>query len=329
MYDVFGLGNAIVDTEYRVDEGFLKRYDITKGHMTLVDSVQIHALIDALDGRPSVRSSGGSAANTIFALQSLGYNTGYGCKVADDPAGRFFIEHMAECGVDINTSVPSADAQSGQCLILITDDAERTMNTDLGVSADLSILDIDLARLAGARYFYAEGYLSSSPASSAAVAACRNAGEESGVATAISLSDPSMVEIFRDTLTEMLGNGVELIFCNEEEALSWAKTDRLDLAIAELKDIAPEVYITLGARGSVAVQSGHAHEAAGFEAKAIDTTGAGDIYAGACLAARLSGAQPPEAARFANFCAAEIVTRYGARLGEPAEYAALRARYPG
>ena len=327
MYDVFGLGNAIVDTEIRVDEGFLTRYGIAKGHMTLVDSDHLRTLLDALDGLPKTQSSGGSAANTIFALQSLGYNTGYGCKVADDPTGQFFIEHMAQCGVNVNTSDPVANAQSGQCLILITADAERTMNTDLGISADLSIEDIDLQRLAGARYFYAEGYLSSSPASSAAVAACRAAGQESGVATAISLSDPSMVEIFRDPLTEMLGNGVELIFCNEEEALSWAKTDRLDLAIAELKDIAPEIYITLGAKGSIAVERGHASEVAGVPVKAIDTTGAGDLYAGACLAARLSGAQPSEAARFANFCAAEIVTRYGARLGEPSAYAALRHRY--
>jgi sugar/nucleoside kinase (ribokinase family) len=329
MYDVFGLGNAIVDTELRVDERFLSDQGIAKGHMTLVDTPRMHDLLAALGDQPRVRSSGGSAANTIVALQSLGYNTGYGCKVADDETGKFFLEHMAECGVDINTSASPIDNHSGQCLILITSDAERTMNTDLGISAALSMDDINFKRFADATYFYAEGYLSASPDSATAVRACRDAGRETGVATAISLSDPSMVEIFRDELTEMMGNGVELIFCNEEEALSWAKTDRIDLAITELKDISPEVYVTLGARGSIAVTNGRAQTARGYEATAVDTTGAGDIYAGACLAARLGGAEPVAAAAFANFCAAELVSHYGARLANANEYLALKDKFTG
>ena len=324
MYDVFGLGNALVDTEVRIDESFLSSKQITKGHMTLVDSARMLELTNALTDQPRVRSSGGSGANTIVAIQSLGHTTGYGCKVSADETGRFFIDHMEECGVEVNVNAMAEDGHSGQCLVLITDDAERTMNTDLGISASLSAADVNLERLRGAKYFYAEGYLSASPESAGAVSACREVGSDSGVATAISLSDPSMVELFRDQLVAMLGNGCEVIFCNEEEALTWANTDRLDIAVAELKDISPEIYITLGAAGSVAVTQGTQHKAAGYEAKAIDTTGAGDIYAGACLAARLDGAEPATAARFANYCAAKLVAQYGARLNNAADYLALK-----
>lgn len=329
MYDVFGLGNALVDTEVRVDEGFLSKNEIAKGHMTLVDSPRMVELVSALEDQPRVRSSGGSGANTIVAIQSLGHTTGYGCKVSDDATGKFFVEHMQEIGVDVNVNAISEDGHSGQCLVLITDDAERTMNTDLGISATLSSADVNFERLRGAKYFYAEGYLSASPDSAGAVKAAREAGAETNVATAISLSDPSMVELFRDQLEDMLGNGCELIFCNEEEALTWAKTDRLDIAIAELKDISPEVYVTLGAAGSVAVVGGHRHDAAGFPSQAIDTTGAGDIYAGACLAARLDGEDPATAARFANYCAAKLVAQYGARLENPAAYLALKNSFSG
>jgi len=328
MYDVFGLGNAIVDTEIRIDDSFLTQYGINKGHMTLIDTDRMVTLLEALKDQPQARTSGGSAANSIYAIQALGFKTAYGCKVADDENGRFFLEHMREGGTEIDTSALTTSGRSGQSLILITTDAERTMNTDLGISAELSVADLDLARLRGAQYFYAEGYLCSSEDSSKAVATGREASADTEVAFALSLSDPSMVEAFRAPLTTMMGNGVDVIFCNEEEALTWAKTDRLDLAFKELKDISPEVYITLGAQGSVAIDRGQVHQAPGFPARALDTTGAGDMYAGACLAARLEGAEPREAARFANYCAAALVALYGARLGPPSDYQALRKAYP-
>ena len=156
---------------------------------------------------------------------------------------------------------------------------------------------------------------------------CREICEASGIKVAISLSDPSMVEFCRDGLEQMLGNGIDQLFCNEEEALAWAGTDRIDVAIAELKDIAPELYVTLGAQGSVAVDRGVQHHADGVPVKPIDTNGAGDMYAGACIAARVQGASGYDAARFANHCAAELVTRYGARLGSVTDYRNLRATF--
>jgi sugar/nucleoside kinase (ribokinase family) len=210
---------------------------------------------------------------------------------------------------------------------MVTADAERTMMTDLGISSELNPTDVQSDALRQSRYFYVEGYLSSSPASTQAAILCRDIAQEANVNVSVSLSDPSMVEFCRDSLEAILGNGVDQIFCNAGEAMAWARSDRLDIAINELKDVAPELYVTLGAKGSVAVTHDGHHEAPGEPARAVDTTGAGDIYAGACLAARCHGASPLDSARFANQCASVLVAQYGARLQSPTAYADLRKRF--
>lgn len=325
MYDVFGLGNALVDTEVEIDDGFLRAHTIAKGHMTLVDAEQMHALTEAVSELPKKRASGGSAANTIYAVQALGLQALYTCRLSHDATGDFFIADITRSGVKVNQNAQADSGRSGQCLVLITPDAQRTMMTDLGISVELGIDQVDEAALRNSRYYYVEGYMSASESATAASVRCREVCEAHGVNVSVSLSDPSMVEFCRPSLEAMLGNGVTQLFCNEEEALSWAGTDRLDIAIAELKDIAPELYVTLGAKGSLAISREGTQEAPGVEVKPVDTTGAGDIYAGAVLAARCKGATPIEAARFANRCAAELVTRYGARLGDLHDYQKLLA----
>ena len=264
--------------------------------------------------------SGGSAANTLIAVQSFGARTFYSCKVADDATGQYFLADLKAAGVRTNGNAQRQHGKSGHCLVLITPDAERSMNTFLGMSSELSTQDIDPAALARSRYFYVEGYLSSSPGSRAAATQARQIAEDEGVKTAVSLSDPSMVELFRDGLEEMLGNGVDHLFCNEEEALAWAGTDRLDIAIAELRDIAHHLNVTLGSRGCVVVSPDSRQEVAGFATRAIDTTGAGDIYAGGCLYGWSVGMDASEAAAFGNFAAARLVAHYGARLRQLEEY---------
>ena len=327
MYDVFGLGNALVDTEVNIGDDFLHKHRIAKGHMTLVDTELMQALSEAIAELPRNSCSGGSAANTIYAVQGLGLNACYNCKVAKDDTGDFFISDLTNSGVAINENAQAESGSSGRCLVLITDDAERTMMTDLGISVELSKIEVNEAALRGSKYFYVEGYMSASPSATAASVHCRELSEQHGIQVAVSLSDVSMVEFCRDGLQQMLGGGINQLFCNEEEALAWANTDRLDIAIAELKDIAPEVYVTLGAKGSIAVSKDGVGEAAGIQVKPVDTTGAGDIYAGACLAARCEGASPTEAARFANQCAAELVTHYGARLKAKSDYQRLREQF--
>ncbi|MDZ7668992.1 MAG: adenosine kinase [Gammaproteobacteria bacterium] len=328
MYDVYGLGNALVDMEFRVDDGFLTRHGISKGHMTLVDEERLNALVAALADHQPERMSGGSAANTMIAVQGFGGRTFYSCRLADDEVGGYFLRDLGEAGIvtNENATLPPMAGQSGQCLVLVTPDAERSMNTFLGISTQLGSGEIDEQALARARYFYAEGYLASSPASLEAAIACRELAESAGVKTAISLSDPGMVEAFRDNLTRILGNGVDHLFCNEEEALSWAGTDRLDIAINELKDIGRALSITLGKRGSLAVTAHEQSMAPAFEVKAVDTNGAGDMYAGACLYGWCAGMGPEQAAAFGNFAAGQLIQTYGARLRRVDDYqATLRA----
>jgi fructokinase len=328
-YDVYGLGNALVDMEFRIDDGFLRRHGIDKGHMTLVAEERLDQLTAALHEYTPERMSGGSAANAIIAVQGFGGRTFYSCRLADDPTGRHFLSDLNSAGVATNRNALTEDVpgKSGRCLVLVTPDAERSMNTFLGISTALNTGDIDEAALARSKYFYAEGYLSSADSSLAAAVAARELAESAGVKTAISLSDPSMVTYFRDNLTRILGNGVDHLFCNEEEALSWAGTDRLDLAVRELRDIGRTVCITLGRRGCLLVTGRDAIAVPGFTANAVDTNGAGDIFAGACLYGWCAGMDDAEAAAFGNFAAAQLIQTYGARFRRLEDYPQVLARF--
>ena len=314
MYDVYGLGNALVDEEYAIDDGFLRTHDIAKGHMTLVDEPRMDQLIKSLDDLSPTRMSGGSAANTLIAVQGFGARTFYSCKVAADETGNHFIDELSQAGVDTNGNAASSEGKSGRCLVLITPDAERSMNTFLGISSNLTRQELDESALVASKFFYAEGYMSSAEGSCDAAISAREIAEAAGVKTAISLSDPSMVEFCREPLERILGNGVDHLFCNEEEALTWARTDRLDIAATELKDIAKNLNITLGARGSLAVSQHGQSLVAGFPAEAIDTTGAGDMYAGGCLYGWTQGMTPEQSASLGNYAAARLVAAYGARM---------------
>lgn len=328
MYHVYGLGNALVDEEYSVQDSFLRDHNIDKGHMTLVEETRLDALVAALSNAAPKRIGGGSAANTITAVQALGGATFYSCRVADDATGQFFLKDLTDLGVTLNDNASAAEGTSGRCLILVTDDAERSMNTFLGISTELAESNINENALRDSAYYYVEGYLSSSPTALAAAVACRKIAEQHNTKVAVSLSDPSMVEFFGDNLRSILGNGVDQLFCNAEEALTFTGTDRLDIAVTELSDVAREVNVTLGAKGSL-YSNGHKRiETPGFNVKAVDTNGAGDIYAGACLYGLCHDMEPAHAAHLANFAAATLVQRYGARLSSAADYQNLLKNLP-
>ena len=328
-YDVYGVGNALVDMEHSVDDAYLSDHGIAKGHMTLIDEARMDTLLKSLDAREATRMCGGSAANTAYAVSGFGGTSYYSCRVAGDEAGAYFLEEIGAAGVDTNRHDPHAPGKTGRCLVLVTADAERSMNTCLGVSDALDPGDINPDALARASYLYIEGYLSSSTSGRAAAVRAREVAEDEGVRTSMTLSDPTMVEFFRDGLTTMLGNGVYQLFCNEEEALAWTRTDRIDIAVNELRDIAPCVNVTLGSAGCLVATSAGRRRISGFQVSANDTTGAGDIYAGACLYVLTRGGSTDASARFANYAAAQLVTRYGARLANAAAYRSLRNEFHG
>ena len=315
-YHIYGLGAALVDTEIDVTDDDLANMGIDKGLMTLVDRSRQEEIMQNLEGHlvHSKQASGGSACNSIIAASYFGASTFYSCKVADDALGEFYMNDLRAAGVDADYSQKSAEGLTGTCLVMITPDAERSMNTYLGISETLSTAELNETALADAEYLYMEGYLVTSPTGRAAAIRAREVAEQHGVKTALSFSDPGMVEFFRDGLQEMLGQGVDMVFCNEEEALGWAQTRSLDEAIAALKQVAKTFAITLGAKGALVFDGSELIEVAPRQVKAVDTNGAGDMFAGAFLYAITSGKSFAEAGRLASVSAAEVVSHYGPRL---------------
>ena len=315
-YHIYGLGAALVDTEIDVTDSDLDTFQIEKGLMTLVDETRQHQLIENLKSHlvHSKRASGGSACNSVVAASSFGASAYYSCKVANDENGEFYLNDLKQSGVDSDFSGDKVDGITGKCLVMITPDAERTMNTFLGVSETLSEADINQAALADSEYVYIEGYLVTSDTGRAAAVKARELAVENQVKTAISLSDPGMVQFFKSGLQEMIGDGVDLLFCNKDEALGWAGTQNIDEAIAAIKQVATTFAITLGAEGAVVFDGHQLHRIKPYAVKAIDTNGAGDMFAGAFIYGITHNMSFAEAGDLASRAASQVVAGYGPRL---------------
>jgi sugar/nucleoside kinase (ribokinase family) len=315
-YHVYGLGAALVDTEIEVRDSDLAALSVEKGVMTLVDQARQAQLLEHLAGHlvHSKRASGGSAANTIIAIAQFGGETFYSCKVADDDNGHFYLHDLKAAGVDCHLDKQLDQGITGKCLVMITPDAERTMNTYLGISETLSHHDLSVEAIAASDYVYLEGYLVTSPTGRAAAIKAREIAQQNGVKTALSFSDPGIVAYFRDGLREMLGAQIDLLFCNKQEALSWAQTDSLDEALVALKQIARSFAVTLGAEGALVYDGTTQHAIAPHKVTAVDTNGAGDMFAGAFLYGLTQGHDFATAGKLASVAAATVVADFGPRL---------------
>ncbi len=315
-YHVYGIGAALVDTEIEITDDELATMGVEKGLMTLVDEARQAELLDHLQGHMvhAKRASGGSAANTVIAASYFGAEAFYSCKVANDENGHFYLDDIKAAGVDSNFHSEREHGTTGKCLVLISPDAERSMNTFLGISETLCSNEINEEALANSAFAYIEGYLVTSPSGRAAAIKTRQIAEQNDVKTAISLSDPGMVEFFKDGLREMIGEGVDLLFCNEAEALGWGDTDSLDQAIESLKEVAKTFAITLGAKGALVYDGEQLLDIAPHAVQAVDTNGAGDMFAGAFLYAISQGHDHRHAGTLASRAAAEVVANWGPRL---------------
>ena len=282
-----------------------------------------HELITALNEHltASKRASGGSAANSIIAASYFGSKVFYSCKVANDESGEFYLRDLKEAGVTTKNDSRETGI-TGKCLVMITADAERSMNTFLGISETLSPANLDETALANSQWLYYEGYLVTSDTGRATAIRAREIAEQKNVKTAISLSDPGMVQFFKKGLLEMIGNGVDLIFCNEEEALKFTDTDNIDAAIENLKLHSKAVAITLGAKGAIAFDGQTLHHIAANPTTAIDSNGAGDAFAGAFLHAISQGLSYDKAGALASKISSQVVSQYGPRLSK-AQYQAF------
>lgn len=314
-YDVYGLGNALVDIEYEVTPEQLQALGIDKGVMTLVDRERQANIVSRLNGAERNKGSGGSAANTIIAVSQFGGNAFYSCRVADDEMGHFYVDDLIHGGVTTNIHPARMGAGvTGKCLVFVTPDADRTMNTFLGVSAELSEDEVDDCAIEASRYLYLEGYLVTGDRTRAATVHARRIAREAGTKVALSLSDPNMVKFFKDGLLEMIGDGVDLLFANEQEALGMAGADNLHDAIGHLKSIAREVVVTLGPKGACICNDDGVTEIPPVKVKAVDTVGAGDMFAGAYLYGITHGMSRQQAGNLAATAAARLITRFGPRL---------------
>lgn len=324
--DMFGIGNAVLDVEFRVSDAFLEEHQIDKRHMTLVDKDRMLHLIDALDTTAHASTCGGSVANSMYAMQGFGQQTHFACRVAPDEAGRFFVSQLTESGISTNSIIPSEENVTGRCLVLITEDAERTMNTCLGVSEELLASQVDMDALSQSKGIFIEGYLASSVTGHAAASRTREIADEIGLETNLTLSDTSMVNHFRAEMETIIGDGVTRIFGNLEEVLAWCETDRLDIALRRMSDYAEEAVVTLGPKGCTIRNAKQTIHSDAFEVEAIDLNGAGDVFAAAYLST-VRDAGVEHAAQFANFAAAQIIQVYGARLGEVQGYDSIKRTY--
>ncbi len=329
-YWVYGMGAALVDTEIQVADSDLHAMGVGKGLMTLVDQARQTELLNHLTNHlvHAGHASGGSAGNSLIASARFGSPAFMTCKVAADEDGDIYLSDLEAAGVDHCLHNGRGPGTTGKCLVLISPDAERSMNTYLGISETLSTEQLDPGALADSEYLYIEGYLVTSPTGRAAAIRARELAEAAGVKTALSFSDPGMVTYFRDGMEAMVGDGLNLIFCNEEEAIGWAQSEGLDDAIEALKKIAHAFVITRGAKGAITWDGTSLTEVAAQPVKAVDSNGAGDMFAGAFFYALSRGESHVRAATFACLAAGRVVTHYGPRLPGP-DYLALRREFFG
>ena len=327
-FHIYGIGAALVDTEITIKDSDLIQMAVAKGVMTLVDEQRQNQLIHYLQDHlvASHKASGGSAANTIIAASYVGCHNVYSCKVADDENGEFYLQDLHKAGVVTPAHIQPPSGITGKCLVMITPDAERTMNTFLGISETLSTKELDPQAIAQSEYVYIEGYLVTSPTGKAAAIELAKIAKTNHTKTSLSLSDPAMVQFFRDGLLEMIGDGVDLIFCNRDEALGFTQTHQLDDACKALTKYCKQFAITCGGDGALVFDGNNLIQVPGTPIKAVDTNGAGDMFAGAFLYALTQKKDFETAAKFANLCAAKVVSQFGPRL-KPEQYAELKTGF--
>lgn len=310
--EVVGVGNAIVDVIGQVDDEFIDAHGLNRGSMTLIDEPRAEELTGLMDD--TLKESGGSAANTMVGVASFGQTSAYLGKVHNDELGTVFIDDIRKAGVQYNVTQADAGPATARCLIQVTDDGQRTMNTFLGASSLLTVDDIDEELVARAKELYCEGYLWDLEDAKQAIRDAMGIARENAVTASFTLSDPFAVDRHRDEWLELIADRVDLLFGNEDEVHSLLGTETLDQAVPRLRELAETVCVTQGRQGSSIVTAGDVLAIPAVEVeKRVDTTGAGDLYAAGVLAGLAAGADLATAGEMGSCAAAEIITHIGAR----------------
>ena len=312
-YNVYGVGHALVDIQYKVHPDLLGKLGIEKGVMTLIDIERQQTLFAALDQDPVASASGGSAANTMIGLAQFGGSAFYACLTGRDEWGDFYQRDLEKAGV-----ATSADNRSegitGQCIVFITPDADRTLNTFLGISSAIGPAQLDAENIAASQYVYLEGYLLSSENGYEACREAQRIARAAGTAVSLTLSDPFMVSTFKDRFATLVDAGVDLLFCNEDEAFAVSGTNERQAAVQALAERTTTACVTCGADGALIRESGRTYSIPGVPIKPVDTTGAGDLFAGGVLYGLTHDLGVENAGKLGSYAAAQVVSQYGPRL---------------
>ena len=311
-HHVLAIGNALVDVIIAAEPAFLEAKGIPKGGMRLIGAEEAETLYAAMG--PGREISGGSAANTLAGMAALGSKTVFVGRVADDQLGGVFAHDIRAAGVDYATPVSTGGAPTGRCLIVVTPDGDRTMNTFLGACQELSEADLDAEMVAACDILYLEGYLWDPAAPRAAMRKAISIARANNRKVAMTLSDVFCVEGYRDDFKMLLESHVDLVFGNEHEVCALYQTSDLDVAMAELAKHSATTVVTRSAKGAVVIEGGRHHVIPAEPAsRVLDTTGAGDLFAGGFMAAMVEGRSLPDCARVGCIAAAEVISHYGAR----------------
>ncbi|MCX7879955.1 MAG: adenosine kinase [Ignavibacteria bacterium] len=309
--DLCGLGNGLVDLLYEVSFELLDSLGLRKGEMRLVDSNRQKELFEKLQGLEYRVCSGGSAANTIIAFTQFGGKTAYHTVLGDDEFGHFYSEEFEKLGISL--FAPHIPEPTGTCIVLITPDSERTMNTSLGATAHFGIEHINESFIKEAKWIYLEGYKFSSPKSTEALFHSIELAKKYSTKIALTVSDVFIISNFFDNVIEVARKS-DLLFCNEYESKVLTESKTFEQAVERLKLLSKNFVITRGENGSYAYIGNKEYRFSAYPTRAIDTTGAGDMYAGAFLFGFVVHKNLEYAGRIASFAASEVVSQFGARL---------------
>ncbi len=319
-YDVFGVGNAIVDILAQVDDATISELGLNKGGMALMSTEQQGAVLAKIDDPTLAFASGGSAANTMVAIRQSGGTGVYAGKVSDDSNGQFYKKDMEAAGIPFYVPMDAQGHETtGSCVVLTTPDAERTMCTHLGISTTLKKSEIDFDLLAQSKCSYIEGYLWDADDPRDASIATFEECKKLGIPAAFSFSDPFLVDRYGDQFKDVVRDYCDIIFCNAEEAKMFVGETSVDDCAEKLGALCDLVFITDGGNGCYVIEKGKSQKVPGFNVKAVDTVGAGDSFAGGVLYGITNGLSNQQSAKWGNYFAAQVVAKFGPRLDDSQE----------
>lgn len=311
-FDVCGIGNAIVDVLAYCDENFLAEMSLVKSAMTLIDVSRADQLYQAMG--PAVEASGGSAANTIAGIASLGGKAAYIGKLGNDQLGGIFRHDIRATGVHFETPSTSSTTPTARCMVFVTPDAERTMQTYLGACVELTPDDVDAEIIQHSQITYLEGYLWDPPLAKQAFLKAADLAHQAGHQIALTLSDPFCVGRYRQEFQDLVRNHVDILFGNEAEIKSLWETDDYAAAVATTREVCSLAALTRSEKGSLIVTPETTVEIPAWPvSKVVDLTGAGDLYAAGFLYGYTQGRDHATCGRIASLCAGEIISHFGAR----------------